>query len=432
MKFPANLVAVAIITAYLPVGAANWPEWRGPDGNHVTPEKNLPTEWSGTRNIRWKVALPDRGNSTPIVWGDHIFVTQAIEKENRRTLMSFDREKGKLLWQSGTVFNEKEETHPENPYCAASPVTDGKIVVATFGSAGVFCYDFNGKELWKRDLGPQKHTWGNASSPILHGDLVILFHGPGPSSQLLAMNKMTGATVWKVMLPEPVPGERTDGFAGKGPGVVGSFSTPTLVPTGQRDELIISLPQFLKAFDPKSGRELWTCDGLNPLIYTSAIHGEGLVVAMGGYFGGTMAVKLGGSGDVTKTHRVWHEQRAKKGRIGSGVVFDGYVYVQNQDGIAECLELQSGKTVWTERLRGAGAKSESWSSLVRSGDRLYAVNQSGDVFVLKASPKFELIASNSVGEPSNSSLAVSNGELFLRTHQSLWCIRDTKQTASTR
>lgn len=142
--------------------------------------------------------------------------------------MAFDRANGKLLWQAGTIFNAKEETHPDNPYCAASPVTDGKIVVATFGSAGVFCYDVSGKELWKRDLGPQKHTWGNASSPILQGELVILFHGPGPNSQLLGLDKATGVTVWKVLLPEPVPGERTDGFAGKGPGMVGSFSTPTL------------------------------------------------------------------------------------------------------------------------------------------------------------------------------------------------------------
>ncbi|MBI3416869.1 MAG: PQQ-binding-like beta-propeller repeat protein [Verrucomicrobia bacterium] len=412
--------------------AANWSAWRGPDGSGVSPEKNFPTQWSETKNIRWHVELPDRGNSSSIVWGDRVFVTQAIEKEGRRTVMCFDRVNGKLLWQQGTVYTEKEETHETNPYCAASPVTDGQRVIATFGSAGVFSYDFAGKEIWHRDLGKQSHTWGNASSPILHGNLCILYHGPGEKSLLVALDKQTGKTVWQVELPQITPKERTDGFKGRGPGIIGSFGTPILARTKNRSELILGLPEQLRAFDPATGKDLWTCDGLNPLIYTSPILGDGLVVTMGGFMGGTMAVRPGGAGDVTSTARVWHEVRAKKNRIGSGVIAGGYIYILNSDGIAECLELTTGKTVWEERLKALGAKSDSWSSMLLTGDKIYTVNQSGDTHVLRASPKFELLATNSVGEPSNSSLAASDGELFLRTHKGLWCISEKKQAAALR
>src|SRR6185295_621256 len=152
------------------VHAGNWPAWHGPNGSGVTTETNLPVRWSATENIRWKVPLPDRGNSSPIVWRDRVFITQAIEKEKRLTVMGLNRADGKILWQSGTTYLEKDPTHEANPYCSASPVTDGERVIAWFGSAGVYCYDLNGKELWRRDLGKQHHEWGYAASPIIHGD----------------------------------------------------------------------------------------------------------------------------------------------------------------------------------------------------------------------------------------------------------------------
>ncbi|MEW6158725.1 MAG: PQQ-binding-like beta-propeller repeat protein [Verrucomicrobiota bacterium] len=412
--------------------AAHWPSWRGPDGNGISPEKQFPTEWTASRNVRWRVDLPDDGNSSPIVWGDRVFITQAISSENRRMVMCFDRANGKLLWQSGTVHTEKEPTHETNPYCAASPVTDGERVIATFGSAGVFCFDLNGKELWRRDLGKQIHQWGNASSPVLHGNACLLYHGPGETSFLIALDKKTGRTLWQVDLPEPKPTKRTDGFAGKEPGIIGTWSTPQVIHVNGRDECLLSVPQSVRAFDPATGRELWKCGGINELVYTSTIYGEGLVVAMGGFFGSTVAVKPGGTGDVTGTHVVWREERSKKNRLGSGVISAGHIFVLNMDGIAQCLNLKTGEMVWEERLKGAGAKGDSWSSLVMSGDRIYAVNQSGDVFVLKASPQFELLAVNSTGEPTNSTLALSNGEIFLRTHKGLWCISQAKTTASLR
>jgi outer membrane protein assembly factor BamB len=424
---------VALLTTSTVIGA-NWPSWRGGvDGSGVSSEKNLPIEWSDFRNVRWKVPLPERGNSTPVVWGNRIFITQAVESEGRRTLMCLDRANGRLLWQSGTTWKEKEETHETNPYCSASPATDGERVIAAFGSAGVFCYGFDGKELWSRDLGKQAHEWGYASSPVIHGDLCFVYHGPGPGSHLIALDKKNGRTIWRFDEPPAKTEGRGDGFKGKEPGYVGTWSTPILIQAGGRDELVMSFPNRVVAFDPQTGKQLWTCDGLNPLLYASPVYGEGLVVAMGGFFGSAIAVKPGGSGDVTGTQRVWREERAKKNRCGSGVVADGRIYFVNMEGFIECIDMKTGQQLWEERLPRQGSKGESWSNTLLVGDRIYAMNQSGDVVVFKAGPKFEVVAVNSIGnETTNASLIPSNGEFLLRTHKHLWCIGESKAAASTK
>ena len=410
--------------------AANWPSWRGDvTSSGISSETNLPLRWSDTRNIRWSVKLPERGNSTAVVWGERVFVNQAIEAENRRTLMCFHRADGRLLWQKGVVYAERERTQPSNPYCSASPVTDGERVIASFGSAGLACYDLNGRELWRRDLGKLDHIWGNASSPVIFEDLCIHYHGPAKNASLGALDKKTGKTVWKFDEPAWNTGDRTDGFKGKSDGVVGTWSTPIVIRAGGRDELVMTFPQEARAFDPRTGRELWRCSGLNPLIYASPIFGEGIMVGMGGYYGNSLAVKPGGQGDVTATQRVWHQVRSKVG-IGSGVIKDGCIYHVQSSGAVTCLKLMTGELVWEAKPQGVGKKSGSWSSITLIGDRLYYPNQSGDVVVLKAGPKFEQLAVNSLKEPTNASIAVSDGELFLRTAQTLWCISTAKLAAS--
>ena len=279
---------------------------RGADGNGICRETNLPSRWSTNENVRWRVPLPDRGNSTPIVWSNRVFVTQAIEREKRRTLMCFDRRAGKLLWQRGPIWTDKEVTHPDNPPCTPSPVTDGERVIAWFGSAGVYCFDFDGRELWRRDLGPQKHEWGYASSPVLYLDFCFLNFGPGQRSFVIALEKKTGATVWQ-------------------------RDAPTL-----------------------GANAKWTD------------------------FGGQDAA----GGD-------------KPGQSVSA---------------------------------GTGARNASWSAPVLAGGRLYVANRNADVFVLRASPKFECVATNSIGgEPMNASLAISDGNIFIRTDKQLWCIGDDKE-----
>ena len=402
------------------VASANWPAWRGDAmGTGVAPDSALPLKWSATENVKWKTPLPEAGNSTPIVWGDRVFVTQASGM--RRLVMAFDRRNGQVLWEAGPTYTENEPTHKTNTLCSASPATDGERVFASFGSAGLFAFDFTGKELWHVDIGKVDHEWGYAISPVLHGDLCIIANGAGSNWWMGAFDKKSGKEVWRVKAPAMEAKERTDGFAGKTDGISGSWSTPIVVRANGRDELVMTWPEKMVAYEPKTGRELWRAAGINPLLYTSPMPGEGFVIGSGGYGGTTIAVKPGGTGDVTTSQRVWQKERDKQ-RIGSGVIKDGYFYILNTPGTAQCIKLATGEQVWEERV-GGGGKSQSWSSMVLSGDRIYVLNQSSDTVVLRASPKFEVLAINSLGDGlTNSSHAVSDGDIFIRTHKHLWCI----------
>lgn len=539
----------------------NWPAFRGADGQSVSKEKGLPTEWGPDRNVRWRVALPGRSNGSPIVWLDRVFIAQAESSSNRRTLMCFDRANGKLLWQSGIPYTEKESTHPDNPYCSGTPATDGERVVVSFGSAGLYCYDFAGKELWHRDLGRLEHMFGNAISPVIVGDLVVVNFGPGVGARLVGVDKRTGDVKWEQQPPKVDPSEQRlagprmagpavllsiplvgqgdkdddaaltreeiigvaekwydkldpdkagkltkdpfiarltellasangpggpdtgkivapglfaatdadkdgsltrdeftttfgdwhakwsggrgepldanqvlDGlsvilpppagasFGGEaGPG--GSWSTPVAIRAGGRDELIVTFPNRLAAYDPKTGRLLWFSRDLKDSTQPVPLWADGVIVASSGDMAGgsLVAVRPGGGGDVTESHRAWRLPRVKGG-IGTGVVHDGHLYSISTDGFALCNDLKTGKRLWQKRLEGTGDKSSSWSSMLLADGKIYVPNQSGDVFVLRAAPQFELLATNSVNEPTNASLAASDGMLFLRTDKNLWCI----------
>lgn len=420
------MLTAGVLWADVSALAENWPGWRGPVGTGVANERNLPQRWGTNENVRWRTPLPERGNSTPIVWGNRVFVTQAIEAEKRRALWCFDRATGRVLWKQGTVVEVSEATHETNPQGSSSPVTDGERVVAWFGSAGLFCYDFQGKELWHRVFEPPRHIWGWGSSPVLHGNRCYLNFGPGEPSFLVALDKKTGKEIWRVAETNADSGEKKPGQ--EKAVWTGSWSTPVVIKAGRREELILSWPKRVVAFEPKTGRELWSCAGINPLVYTSPLYDapREIIVAMGGYNGMSIAVKSGGSGDVTESHRLWHHPKTKQ-RIGSGVIHDGHIYILNDPGVAECFELETGKLIWEERLRGPAAKSENWSSMVLANGKLYVINQGGDAFVLKAGPKFEMLATNSLGEPAIASMAVSDGDLFVRTHKALWCFRESRK-----
>ncbi|MDP7177121.1 MAG: PQQ-binding-like beta-propeller repeat protein [Verrucomicrobiota bacterium] len=406
----------------LGANARNWPSWRGDlAGSGLAKGETVPLKWDTKRNVRWRVPLPDRGNSSPIVWGEKVFITQATDSDKRRTMMCFDKRTGELLWRTGVTYTKAEKSHKTNPYCSGSPATDGRVVVANYASAGIAAYDLDGQQLWSRDLGPQEHEWGSSTSPVLFGDVCILYHGPGPHSMLYALDKLTGRTVWKRKVEERDNLDRVDGFRGGNGGKTGAFSTPIIIRANNRLELILSEANSLRAINPQDGSELWHCDGLNPLVYTSPVYDGNVVLAMGGYFGASLAVKPGGSGDVT-AKRLWHDTRAKNNRVATPVTRDGHAYFVNMSGFMICLDLKKGKTVYTERLASTGNNPAVWGSPILVGDRVYVTNQSGDTHVIRASPTFELLATNSVGEYSNSTLAVSDGALYLRTHKSLWCI----------
>ena len=234
-----------VILLFLAPGAfaANWPAWRGPLGTGITEETNLPVKWNTKQNVKWRIPLPEPGNSTPIVWDDRIFLTQAVG--DRRTVQCRSRTNGKLLWEHGVRTKEKEPTHSTNPYCSASPVTDGERVIVSFASDGLFCYDFHGKELWNRtDLGRQIHIWGAGASPMIYGDLCFFNFGPGELTYLLAVDKKTGRTVWKrdemTGYGKQADAQASAGTAKKDPTFVGSWTTPVIMKVEGKDQLLMS------------------------------------------------------------------------------------------------------------------------------------------------------------------------------------------------
>jgi outer membrane protein assembly factor BamB len=397
--------------------AENWPHWRGPTHDGRCAETDLPLNWSADEGIAWKVKLPERGNSTPVIWGQWVFVTQPMKKGQRRALLCFDKATGKQLWEAGTDWPEDDLTHATNPHCSGSPATDGKVVIANFASAGVCAYDTAGRELWRADLGPQRHIWGPGTSPVLWGDLCLINHGPGKEARLVALDRMTGKLRWEHREPADPKNEQFQR------GFYGSWSNPLPLMIDGLPRIVMSWPYRVAAFDAPTGKELWECTGLNPLVYTSPIVGDDLIVSMGGYSGQALAVKVGShTGDITSSARQWHHAKSPQ-RIASGAIKDGYLYIVNDPGTAQCIELKTGETKWLERIGGQGKNAQNWSSVVISGDRCYIVNQGGDAVVFEANPKkLNVLATNAMGEKIIGSIAVSDGRLFIRGHEHLFCV----------
>jgi outer membrane protein assembly factor BamB len=408
-----RLSLLVLVVVSLPARADNWPAWRGPTGQGHSAEKDLPLTWSATTNVRWKTPLADPGNSTPAVWGDRVFVTQANKEGTTRSLICFARADGKKLWQADVSYPDKEtKWAPPSWYANASPATDGERVVVCFGSAGVYCHDFAGKELWKRtDLGKWEHQFGNGASPVLYGDLAIQWCGPNEKTGrnfLLAMDKKTGTTVWEHDEKE------------------GSWATPVIARVGDADQMLLGVGPHLKGFDPKTGKVLWFCAGLQSYVYPSALYANGIAVGMSGYGKSSLAVKLGGTGDITKD-RLWLHPKPANQRVGSGAIVGDHLYMVDENLIPHCYEVTTGKDEWAgaERLKGR----VSWGSIVHADGRLYLLTRTGETVVLAAKPKFEVLAVNPLerADETNSSIAVSDGEIFIRTFKHLYCIREAKK-----
>ena len=414
--------ALVLFLVGVPALGADWPAWRGPTGQGFCDEKNIPVTWSDKENVKWKVPLANQGNSTPVVWGDKIFLTQANKGGSERSLLCFARADGRLLWQKDVSYSEKERNWNESWYANASPALDGERAIVCFGSAGMYCYDFDGKELWKRtDLGQWEHAFGNGASAVLYGEMAILWCGPNEAKGrnfLLAVNKKTGETVWEA--------DQT----------YGSWSTPLIAQVNGQDQLILGYSKdvkgkpeketgFLYGFDPNSGKEIWKCQGLNSYCYASPLYGEGVAVGMAGFGGSAIAVKLGGKGDIT-ADRLWLHPRNTQ-RVGSGLILDGHVYIVDENGVPRCYDLKSGEERWKiEKRPGSGAST--WGSMVHADGRLYVLMRNGETLVFAAKPAYELLTVNSLGggESTNSSPAISDGQIFLRTFKHLWCIEAKK------
>ncbi|HLF91969.1 MAG TPA: PQQ-binding-like beta-propeller repeat protein, partial [Planctomycetota bacterium] len=355
--------------------------------------------------------LPQHGNGSPIVSNGRVFVTSAEDVDGaRRSLYCFDRKDGKQVWVRTLNLGKREITHQTNPYCGTTPAADGKRVVVWEGSAGLHCYDFEGKELWKRDFGEFRHMWGYGTSPVIHDGKVLLNSGPGARVFVTALSLSDGKTIWENA--EPSKGNNDNNEGGK---PKGSWSTPLVV----KNQVLCSMPTRVVAYGAADGKLLWTCDGLRfdkgDLAYSSPVLAGDILMATGGYNGPRMGLRLGGA-------PLWRiDSKSNPQSIGSGVAIDGLIYQPFEGGTnsIDCIDPRTGKLVWREERAGEGF----WGSMVVAAGRAYVTDKKGTTVVFKPNPqKFELVARNELKEESNSTPAVSDGRIFIRTFKALYCI----------
>lgn len=415
---PCVMLAGSLIGS-LVAGGADWTGFRGSLGNGFAVDDTAPVKWDAEKGVVWKAKLPRPGNGSAIVSKGLVFVTSAEDdKGHRRSLYCFDRRDGAQKWVRTVELDKDLPTHGTNPYCGTTPVADGERVVVWHASAGLYCYDYSGKELWRRDLGEFRHMWGYGTSPVLFRDRVLLHSGPGKRILLTALNLADGNTLWE--LDEPYEG---DGEHNEDKKYMGSWCTPVLTEVGGKFQAICAFPTRLVAVDPLDGKIIWSCDGIRgpkgDLAYSSPVIVGETCVVIGGFNGPGLAVRLGGRGNVTESHRLWRNEQNPQS-IGTGVAVEGSFYRPNAGpGTIECLDPQTGKVRWTDRAGGAN----HWASIVSANGLLYATNQNGTTIVFQPNPeKFELVSSNELKEPTNATPAISDGQLFFRTSQHLICI----------
>ena len=401
-----------------------WPQFRGARCDGKSEAADVPIRWGATENVKWKVPLPGPGDSSPIVSGDRVFITCATDEGRQRTLFCYARATGKQLWARTVSHPEVTLTHKTNPYCASTPLAVGQRVVVWHGSAGVHCYDFAGEKLWSRDLGKFHHIWGYGSSPIYFRDRVIINCGPGEHSFVIALRLSDGETIWQTDESGGDSGEPEPGSDSRGK-YVGSWTTPVIARVDGEDQIVCSMPTRVNAYDIDSGRLIWFCSGLGnqprgDVAYASPVVAGGMGLATGGYNGPAIGFRLGGEGDVTEENRLWRNTGPNPQRIGTGVMVGEYVYLANAGaGTIECVKTETGEQLWQSRIRGGNA----WGSVVMAENRLYVTDQSGSTVVFAPNPeKYEEIAVNPLNESSNSTPAIANGEIFIRTFEHLYCI----------
>lgn len=399
-----------------PAGAAEgWSRFRGPTGMGVAESRGLPLHWSQTEQVRWRVALPGPGASSPIVWGDRVYVTcysgylpgQAGGRleQLRRHLIAVRLQDGQVLWEQAIPAQLPEEpTIREHGYAASTPVADERGVYVFFGKSGVFAFDHQGRPLWHAEVGAKTHGWGSAASPVLHQDL-LLINASVESESLVALDRRSGRPRWT---------------AG---GIKESWNTPLVVrsPTG-RQELIVAILGRVLAFAPDTGAPLWSCQtDIGWYMVPSVVAADGVVYCLGGRSGtAALAVRTGGSGDVTATHRLWTSRKGTN--VPSPVYLDGHLYWAHDSlGIVYCAQAASGEIVYERRLDRAG---QIYASPLLADGRLYYLTRDGKTFVLAARPQYELLAVNDLNDRStfNGSPAVAGSRLLLRSDKYLYCL----------
>jgi outer membrane protein assembly factor BamB len=402
MRVTAILVFLAGVSL-----AADWPGWRGPTGSGTSPERKAPLTWDATKNVRWKEALPGEGASSPVIVGGRIYLTASLERGTKRLVLALDAASGKILWTHTIRDNDPERTSALTGHAAATPAADGERVVAVFGNAGVVCLDRDGKQLWQTSLGTFDSELGLASSPVLHGGRVFLVcdhdgdRFTSFDSFLIALDAGTGKEVWKQKRPD----------VGRG------WATPLLFPVGkERHQLIVSTDNEVRAHDPATGKLLWSVPGLGKWVAPSPIRAGERVIAASGKNGPVLAIE---PGKPEGQRTLW--QRGTGGPyICSPVAWGDLLYLPHETGFLQCVELATGKDVYRERV----GMNRFLTSPLAVADRLYWTDEEGVTHVIKAGPKFEVLARNSLGEEVRASPALVDGVLYLRGEKHLFAIAE--------
>jgi outer membrane protein assembly factor BamB len=411
------LVALALSPALV---AENWPQWRGPHGTGTSRETNLPVKWSPTENVAWKAALPGVSGATPIIWNEHIFLN--VADGGHLHLWALNRQDGAIRWKR-PLSGGDQKMRKQN-MSSPSPVTDGQTVWVMTGTGVLKAFSFDGTERWSRDIqkeyGQFGLNWGYASSPLLHeGALYVqVLHGMKTEdpSYVMRIDGQTGRTTWKTERPTKAIRESPD-----------AYTTPVLLRTGNRTEIVVSGGDIVTAYDPASGKELWRSDGLNPennpwhrIVASPLVLGD--IVFAPSRERPLLAIRGGGTGDVTKTHRLWEFNSGPD--VPTPATDGTYLYVVNDRGIVFCLDAKTGKTVYgPERIQPG---TYSASPVVADG-KVYITSEEGVTTVYRAGPKFEVLAENAVNEFVLSTVAVSQGQLFLRSSDHLYAIGQRRQ-----
>jgi len=390
--------------------ADDWPQFRGPGSLGISQAKNLPVTWSDTENLVWKTAMPGSGSSSPIALGGKLYLTcysgYGLDQDGGSLedlmlhLVCVDGSNGNIIWEKKIKPAQPESKRVrDHGYAAQTPATDGKHLYVFFGRSGVFKFDLNGEKIWQTSVGTGTHGWGSGTSPVLYKNLVIV-NASIESGSLVALDKESGKEIWRA------------------PGMKRSWNTPHLVTTpAGRQELAVTVEGFVFGFDPASGKELWRCEAIPDYICPSIISHNGILYAIGGRRSKTLAIKSGGRGNVTNTHKLW--QADVGANVSSPVVHDGHLYwTSDRNKTSYCVSLDDGSTKYAQDVR-----VDPYASTLLADGRLYVVTRYGGTLVLAAKPEFEQLAHNKLSDKSvfNASPIVCNGNLILRSNKNLYC-----------
>lgn len=400
---PLLFLTLALLSVATTAQDANWPRWRGPRQDGHSSDKTLPTKWTGD-NIVWKADLPGIGQSSPVIWEDRIFLTSALENGRVRVVVAVNRKTGAPLWQQTAWTGEPEPIHAMNSWASATCVTDGEVVIAFFGKGGLHAYTVEGKHLWSKDLGRFEGPWGTSACPVLVGDLVVQNCDADVDAYLIALDKKTGNEAWKT--------KRRDHRG---------WSTPVLVQTPTRQELVLNGHEGVQSYDPKTGQEYWFCKSFIGRGEPTVTPAGEILCVVNGQPGDFYSVRPGGNGDVTSTHMPWHTPRKSGRDCSSPIVIGNYILVTSLDGIATCYDVTDGHVLWKERLAGKFSASP-----IAANGLAYYLNENGKTFVIEPGPELKVVAENDLpaakSEIFRASISPAAGQLFIRSTNVLYCL----------